>query len=201
MLRDIERKENLDQIKMAKGGLSSVNEAIGILKNFYKSAAKAKVLLQTAASPVDEDNPGAASGAYKGNQAASKGIIGLLEVIKSDFEHTIETVSAEEKKAAADFVEFDRKNKVASQGATTKKELDEEDLATTKNKLEQNHKDLKSNMDLLDAALKELEELKPTCVDTGMSYEERVAKREEEMAALKKAMCMLDADKVEPECQ
>merc|ERR1719478_205787 len=144
---------------------------------------------------------GAASGAYKGNQGASKGIIGLLDVIKSDFEHTIQTVSAEEKKAAAAFVEFDRKNKVATQGATTKKELDDEDLDTTKNKLEQNHKDLQSNMDLLDAALKELEELKPTCVDTGMSYVERVAKREEEMAALKKAMCMLDADKVEPECQ
>ena len=28
-----------------------------------------------------------------------------------------------------------------------------------------------------------------------MSYEERVAKREEEMVALKKAMCMLDAEK------
>lgn len=39
------------------------------------------------------------------------------------------------------------------------------------------------------------------CIDTGMSYEERVQKREEEIAALKRALCILDGDKVEPECQ
>merc|ERR1711988_1892431 len=98
-IRVEEKAENLAQIKQAKGGLKAVTDAIGILKTFYKSAAKAS-LVQSAASPVDEDNPGAASGAYKGNQGASKGVIGLLEVIKSDFEHTVETVSAEEKKAA-----------------------------------------------------------------------------------------------------
>ena len=31
----------------------------------------------------------------------------------------------------------------------------------------------------------QLEELKPTCIDTGMSYAERVAKREEEIKALR----------------
>merc|ERR1719291_1456311 len=201
MLRDMEKTENLAQIKQAKEGLVAVNDAIGILKNFYKSAAKAKVFVQTAASPVDEDNPGAASGAYKGNQAASKGILGLLDVIKSDFEHTIETVGAAEKKAAADFVEFDRKNKVASQGAETKRELDEEDLATTRSKLKQKKADLQDNQDLLEQAEAELEELRPTCIDTGMSYEERVQKREAEIKALKNAMCMLDAENVEPECQ
>jgi len=201
-LRDMERSENLAQIKQAKGGLTAVTEAIGILNNFYKSAAKAKVLLQTAASPVDEEgNPTAASGAYKGNQAASTGIIGLLDVIKSDFEHTVETVSAEEKKAAADFVEFDRKSKSAIKGASTKKELDEEDLATTRDTLDTKRKDLQNNQDMLEAALAEIEELRPTCIDTGMSYDDRVAKREAEIAALKNAMCMLDADKVEPECQ
>ena len=60
---------------------------------------------------------------------------------------------------------------------------------------------LQENMDLLDKSLIELEELKPACVDTGMSYAERVAKREEEMDALKKALCMLDADGVEPDCK
>jgi len=201
-LRDMERTENLAQIKMAKGGLSSVNEAIGILKNFYKSAAKAKVLLQTAASPVDEEgNPTAASGAYKGNQAASAGIFGLLDVIKSDFEHTIDTVSAEEKKAAADYVEFDRRNKVATKGAETKKERNSEDLAETRSTLDEKRKDLENNEGLLQTALDEIEELRPICIDTGMTYDDRVAKREAEIKALNNAMCMLDADKVEPECQ
>ena len=43
-------------------------------------------------------------------------------------------------------------------------------------------------------AMQELEELKPACVDTGMSYEERVARREEEIEALKEALCILDKE-------
>ena len=42
-------------------------------------------------------------------------------------------------------------------------------------------------------SIKELLELKPVCVDTGMSYEERVARREDEIESLKKALCILTA--------
>eukprot|EP00747_Dinoflagellata_sp_TGD_P144685 gnl/TRDRNA2_/TRDRNA2_176527_c1_seq7.p2 gnl/TRDRNA2_/TRDRNA2_176527_c1~~gnl/TRDRNA2_/TRDRNA2_176527_c1_seq7.p2 ORF type:complete len:108 (+),score=54.10 gnl/TRDRNA2_/TRDRNA2_176527_c1_seq7:2-325(+) len=106
-----------------------------------------------------------------------------------------------EAKSAADYVEFDRSTKADIGGKTTKKTLDEEDLETTKSTIKKSMGDLKSNMDLLDKALMELEELKPACIDSGMSYKERVEKREEEMEALKKAMCMLDADGVESECK
>jgi len=199
-LRADEKAENLETIKTGKEGLAAVSEAITILKVFYKQSAKAKVFLE--ASPVDEDTSGPGfSGAYKGKQESSKGIIGLLEVIKSDFERTIKTTKAAEKKAAADFVEFDRTSKADIGGKETKTTLNEQDLESTKSSIQEKMKDLKTNMDLLDSALKEIEELKPACIDTGMSYEERVAKREEELAALKKALCLLDGDKVEPECQ
>jgi len=199
-LRADEKEENIATLKEAKEGLAALKEAITILKVFYKQSGKAKVFLQ--ASPVDEDTSGPGfDGAYKGKQAASKGIIGLLEVIKSDFERTLKTTAGAEKKAAADFVEFDRTSKADIGGKETKTTLDEQDLETTKTTIEKKMKDLTTNMDLLDDALKVIEELKPACIDTGMSYTERVAKREEEIAALKKALCMLDADKVEPECQ
>jgi len=79
--------------------------------------------------------------------------------------------------------------------------LDEQDLATTETSLKTKMDDLQTAVDLLDSALKELEDLKPACIDTGMSYSERVKKREEEMEALTKALCILDEDKVESECQ
>lgn len=41
--------------------------------------------------------------------------------------------------------------------------------------------------------IKEIVELSPMCVDTGMSYEERVARREDEVAALKQALCILES--------
>merc|ERR1719164_125301 len=159
-------------------------------------------MVQVSHSPVADDTSGAGfKGSYKGNQESSKAILGLLETIKSDFERTIKTTEESEAKASAEFVEFDRTTKADIGGKTTKKELDEEDLETTKMTIEKKMGDLKTNMGLLDKALMELEELKPACIDSGMTYKERVEKREEEMEALKKAMCMLDADGVESECK
>merc|ERR1712032_1674894 len=143
---------------------------------------------------------GGFEGAYKGQQVASKVIIGLLEVIKTDFERTLRTTEAAEKAAAADFVAFDRASKADIAGKSKKESLDQEDLTATKDSIAQKLADLETAQGLVDAAVKQLEELKPMCIDTGMSYQERVAKREEEIEALKGAMCQLDAEGVEPEC-
>jgi len=199
-IRKKEKTENLQTIKDASSGLEAVTEAIAILSAFYKQSAKATVLAQ--ASPVDEDTQGTGfEGAYKGKQEASTGIIGMLEVIKSDFDRTVRHTTDAEAKAHADHVLFDRASKTDISGKETKKELDEEDLATTLTTIEQKMTDLQSAQDLLDSALKVIEALKPTCIDTGMSYEERVAKREEEIAALKKALCILDPEGVEEQCE
>ena len=70
----------------------------------------------------------------------------------------------------------------------------------TEAEITQGMADLTEHMTLLDDSMKQLEELNPQCIDTGMSYADRVAKREEEIEALKKAMCILDTDKVEADC-
>merc|ERR1719297_351368 len=199
-LRKKEKAENLQTIKDASSGLEAVTEAIAILSAFYKQAAKATVLAQ--ASPVDEDTQGPGfEGAYKGKQEASTGIIGMLEVIKSDFDRTVRHTTHAEAQAHADHVMFDRESKTDLSGKETKKELNEEDLATTLTTIEQKMTDLQTAQDLLDSALKVVEAHKPTCIDTGMSYEERVAKREEEIEALKKALCILDPEGVEEQCR
>jgi len=197
-LRAESKQENMETLKDAKEGLAAVSEALLILKVFYKQAAKAKVFLQ--ASPVDEDDPGAASGANKGGQQKANAVLGLLEVIVSDFQKTIKTTSEQESKEAAEFIEFDRTSKADIGGKETKTELDEQDLEQTKTTLKEKMKDMESNMNLVDKALAELEELKPVCIDTGMSYEERVAKREQEIQALKKAVCILDTEGVDSDC-
>jgi len=197
-----EKKENLADIKTANEGLQAVSQAIMVLKTFYNSAAKAELLMQTHASPVDEDNPGAGfDGSYKGSQSASTGILGLLDVIKSDYARTLKVTTKDEEEAQAAFVKFDQASKVDVSGKTTKLKLNKEDLKSTTASIKMKTKEMQENMDLVDKALEALEELKPMCIDTGMSYEERVQKREEEMKALKKALCILDPEDVEEECE
>merc|ERR1719265_1927088 len=122
-----------------------------------------------------------------GGQQRAGGIVAMLDVIISDFQKSVQVTTDAEKDAHREFVEFSR---------TTKASLTEKEAGKSQAEL-----DLKAHQKVLDDALKTLEDLKPACVDTGMSYADRVAKREEEIAALKKAMCELDADKVEAECQ
>jgi len=198
-LRKEEKEENLKIISDAGEGKESVGEAITILKEFYAKAGKAKLFLQ--ASPVDEntDGPGF-KGSYRGSQEASTGIVGLLEVIKSDFDRTARKTLQAEKKAQAEFVKFDRTSRADIKSKETQLEIDKEELKSTKSAIDRTVEDMETNQKLLDGALKTIEDLKPMCIDTGMSYKERAAKREEEIEALKKALCALDPDKVEEEC-
>mmetsp|Transcript_151047 Transcript_151047/g.263204 ORF Transcript_151047/g.263204 Transcript_151047/m.263204 type:complete len:704 (+) Transcript_151047:84-2195(+) len=196
--RSKSKKDNMETIEDAEKGLKALNECIEVLKTFYRKSARALVQV----SPVDADTDGPGfEGSYKGQQTGMKSVMGLLEVIQSDYERTIRTRTAQESKEHADFTDLERSSKGDISGKTTKKEMDVEDLETTKKTLVVKMDDLKTQMSLLDAALKELVDLNPMCVDTGMSYKERKGTREEEIVALKKALCELDADQVEEECK
>merc|ERR1719160_910489 len=120
-----------------------------------------------------------------------KAVFALLETIQSDFDRTVRTTEKEEEKAHRAYIEFMQGAKSSIAGKETKKELDDQDLKTTRTSLKEKMADLQSNVNLLDKALEELEELKPTCIDTGMSYDERVKKREEEIKALENALKIL----------
>merc|ERR1712048_983902 len=170
--RNTTHHANMYTLAEAKAGLEAVTEALLVLKQFYKQAAKASVFVQIHASPLAEEgaDANAASGAYQGNQEASQAILGLLEVIKSDFERTIKNTSEDEATDAAAHVKSHRVAFSDQKGKETKKKLNEEDLAKTANSIASKSDELKKNMDLVDAALKETEKLKPLCIDTGMTY-------------------------------
>merc|ERR1712176_507065 len=85
-------------------------------------------------------------------------------------------------------------------GKSEKQTLSQEDLVVTKDALSSHLSDLQSAQELLDGALKTLEVLKPKCIDTTMSYTDRVSKREDEINALRRALCILDTESVESEC-
>jgi len=196
-LRAEEHETNMDAMAQAKEGLSAMTEAIVILKTYYKQAAKA--FLQ--ASPVDEDTQGPGfAGSYKGKQDGAKGVLGMLEVIKTDFQRTISKTKEAEDSARAGFVDFERSAKADASGKETKLALNTEDLVATTNKLEEAMADLKTAVSLMDSEVKKLEAIHPMCVDNGMSYEERVQKREAEMTALTRALCILDTNMVEDRC-
>merc|ERR550537_1053489 len=122
------------------------------------------------------------------------GVVGMLEVIQSDFTRLeTETTSAEDA-AAKEYTTFMRdssQDKAVKEtsvkhksGAKTEAESD---LANAK-------KDLKGTQEELDAALEYYEKLKPSCVAEPESYEERVARRKEEIESLQDALKILSGE-------
>jgi Icc-related predicted phosphoesterase len=201
--RGEEKADHEATMKTAQEGLTALEEAIRVLKDFYSSSSRATVLVQ--ASPVDEDmaaaGTGGFDGAYQGNQAQGEGILGLLATIKSDFERTLSETEAAEKESYTDFAAFSKETKASISAKKTGVENAEADLVTTSGDLVVALMDLQQNQKLMDNALEALEKLRPACIDTGMSYEERVQRREAEIEALKQALCVLDeGDKEIAEC-
>merc|ERR1719421_112912 len=193
-----EKAENEQTVKDAEEGEAAVDQAIEILGHFYGAAAKATVLSQQPS--VDDEAPDAGfEGAYTGSQSASTGILGMLDVIKGDFARTIKETTAAEDQAQRDFIEFERETKMSITTKTTAKEATDRELTEAADDLSTAGDELRTQQGLLDAAVETWEKLIPGCVaDPGMSYEERVQRRNAEVQALKDAYCILSNE--DPGC-
>jgi len=189
-MRKQEKSENEATVMEAEAGLEAVSEAIDILDKFYKTAAKEEVDLGLIQGPLDDmPDAGFDSGeAYTGAGGESGGILGMLDVIKSDFSRTIkETQKAE----ATNEKEYQNFMTESGKSLAEKTMAEEQKTKQKDNAIEEYDSadsDIEAQTAILRIAIRELLELKPTCVDTGMSYEERVARREDEIESLKKAL-------------
>merc|ERR1719146_247087 len=133
-LRKDEKAENLATIKEAEEGQDAVEMAIEVLSKFYNKAKDAKVEF-TQAIPDMPDSGFESGEAYKGKQAASGGILGMLDVILGDFERTIRETTKEEAKAAQEFLEFDRTTKTSINTKKLAREAKDEELQKVLNEI------------------------------------------------------------------
>jgi hypothetical protein len=201
--RDAEKTAHETTIDDAKEGLTAINDAIDILSHFYGTAANAGLIQKKVAKQpgsVESEAPDTGfEGNYTGSQGASTGILGLMDVIKGDFSRTVSETTAAEEEAKRDFVDFERDTKMSITTKTTAKESLEHEKTEVEGELSTSEEGIRTQQELLDTAVEQWEKLLPGCVaDPGMSAEERVAKREEEVAALKDAYCILNDE--EPGC-
>merc|ERR1712217_297092 len=96
-MRKEEKAENAATVKEAEEGKAAIEKAMDVLDKFYKGAAKEKGDIPLVQGPKDDAPETFKDEAYKGDKSAAGGVVGMLEVIKSDFVRTItETKKAED---------------------------------------------------------------------------------------------------------
>merc|ERR1719393_62327 len=96
-LRNEEKAKNTQTISDSQEAQTAVAQALTVLKEFYAKAAEATAFVQ---QPEIFDKP------YKGMQAENGGVVGMLEVIESDFARLESDTKAAEATAQKEYDQF-----------------------------------------------------------------------------------------------
>merc|ERR1719273_1653763 len=144
-IRQKEKEENEVTIKDSAEAQTAVAQALVVLKEFYAKAGEATALLQKQqpTPPPIFDSP------YKGMQDENTGVIGMLEVIESDFARLEAETKAAEATAQKEYDTFMTESKIDKaaketdvEHKTTKKQDEEQALVLKKADLEGTQKEL-----------------------------------------------------------
>lgn len=191
-IRDEEKAKNAVTIADAKEAQGAVEKAIQVLKDFYAKAAEAALI--QGQEGLGSEMAQATHAPYKGMGSGGGNLVDFLDVILSDFARLeSETTTAEDQSASSheQFMNETNEDKAVKDTELKHKQGKKDQTSEITRNLK---KELELTQEELDAALKYYEKLKPDCVDQGLSYEDRVAQREQEIQSLQEALKMLSGE-------
>merc|ERR1719305_455699 len=96
-IRAEEKEKNAETVKDAREAQTAVAQALSVLKEFYAKAGEATSFVQ---QPEIFDEP------YKGMQSENGGVVGMIEVIQTDFARLESETTAAEEEAQKEYDEF-----------------------------------------------------------------------------------------------
>lgn len=173
----LRQEENADYKKNRaemEQGLKGVRLALKVLKDYY-------------AKDDDEKAHDAAGG-------AGAGIIGLLEVVESDFSKGLAEIVAEEETAAADYESSTKANEVETAAKDQDVKYKSKEFKSLDKSVADLSTDLTGAQSELDAILEYDAKIKEECIAKAEPYEERKKRREQEIEGLKEALTILEGE-------
>jgi hypothetical protein len=192
--RNEEKAKNEEAISDAKVAQAAVEKATQVLKDFYEGTAKGGASLLQGGAGLAQEMADATKTPYTGMQAASGGIMGFMEVILSDFARLETETSSAEDMAQSEYEKFMDDTTEDAEVKATEMDHKEKKKISTDEANRALKKELALTQEELDKALDYYDKLKPDCVDQGLSYEDRVAMRKEEIVSLQEALKILSGE-------
>jgi len=180
-IRNAEHETYLKASKDFGDAATATEMAIKVLKDFYDNAALLQTSSKTARAPEFGEAKSGAGGA----------IISILEMSNEDFVKLHEETETGEAEAVETYEKLmsDSTTSKAAKEAEVKASLSEIKSLTVA--LENNGEDHSMTSSELAAVNEYIEKLKPQCEEKAMSYAEKKARREAEIAGLKEALEIL----------
>jgi len=183
---DVARQESNAAYVTAKAdlelGLDGVRKALVLLRDYYGTSPAAALLQDTQPTPPEKHSKATGSGTS---------IMGMLQVVESDFAKNLAEEETEEMDAANSYQKMTQENDVTK----TLKEQDIKYKTQEFTSLDASIAELSSDRETtntqLSAVLDYYDKVKERCIAKPQTYEERKARREAEIAGLKDALAIL----------
>jgi len=185
-IRTKEHEEYLVASKDFKDSAEAVAKAIEVLKNFYEGS----FIQLSATTNLKSKQP--ELGGAKSDIAHT--IISVLEMSEEDFTTLLAETEATEDEAAKAFAALSDENKMSKATKETEAKGKASEVKSLTVQLGHSQEDHASVSKELDAVNAYIDKLRPQCEEKAMSYEEKKARREAEIAGLKEALEILAGD-------
>merc|ERR1719414_1216371 len=186
----MEERANYAQAKSdLETGLAGVRKALGVLREYYGSAAASMVqagsgmssMMQQPAMPEKHEKAG----------GAGSSIIGILEVCESDFAKNLAEETSQEDDAEAAYEKKTQENKVTKTLKDQDVKYNTQEFQTLDKEIAELSGDRDTTNSELSAVLDYYAKIKDRCIAKPESYESRKARREAEIQGLKEALAIL----------
>merc|ERR1719498_18852 len=170
----IRSEENAD-FKVNKAeveqGLEGVKMALKVLRDYYSKNS-------------ENNSQGGAAG----------GVIGMLEVVESDFSKALAELIAVEDQSAREYYIQSQQNKVTKKTKEQDVKYKTKEAAALDKAVTEHTTDRDGSQSELDAVLEYLKKLDAMCVAKPETYSERAGRRKSEIDGLREALSILDSE-------
>mmetsp|Transcript_55691 Transcript_55691/g.145246 ORF Transcript_55691/g.145246 Transcript_55691/m.145246 type:complete len:703 (+) Transcript_55691:66-2174(+) len=181
------RAETHAEYEVAKAelelGISGVRRALDVLREYYGGDGAAAAMLQAQQPAAPEKHAKA--------QGAGSGIIGILEVVESDFASNLAKEETEEDDAQSEYDKVTQENKVTKTVKDQDVKYKSQEIKSLDARLAELSEDRATTNSELSAVSEYFAKVKDRCIAKPETYEERQRRREAEISGLKEALAVL----------
>jgi len=190
------RQETHADYEVAKSdlalGLSGVRQALEVLRDYYGGGSPSASMLQDDSKFDSMMQQPAMPEHHSKAGGAGSSIVGVLEVVESDFATNLAKEESEESDAQAIYEKMTEENKLTK----TSKDQDVKYKVQESKSLDQTVAELTGDRDTTGSELAAVNEyfaqIKDRCIAKPEPYAERTARREAEISGLKEALTVLE---------
>jgi len=173
-------------------GLSGVRKALGVLRDYYGGGGAAAAMLQDGASISALMQQPAMPELHSKAQGAGTSIVGILEVVESDFATNLAKEEREEADAQSEYEKMTQENAVVKTTKDQDVKYKTQEIKSLDTSLAELSSDLETESAELSAVLEYYAKVKDRCIAKPETYEERKKRRQAEIAGLKEALTVLN---------